>query len=213
MRRPRGDSGRAPGSRLITTAAVLLGLLAAGLFVVSLAAQYRYVLAEKHQVRPRDRGRRPGRRHGHLQPACPRPGHGRPVGPGGAGADRRLRPRQCGDELRSGQRRIAPERGRVRRAARVPGDRRGPRCGRRPPSRPGRNRAVGMGRARPGGTVRPAVRAGCSVDRHRPPAPGARHDAATGRRGGRGTAQRRAIRRAAGALRLHVLRTPAAGRR
>jgi hypothetical protein len=51
-RRPCGDSGRAPGSRLITTAAVLLGLLAAGLFVVSLAAQYRYVFAEKHQAVP-----------------------------------------------------------------------------------------------------------------------------------------------------------------
>lgn len=52
IRRPRGDSDRAPGSVLITAAAVLLGLLAAGLFVVSLAAQYRYVLAEKHQVAP-----------------------------------------------------------------------------------------------------------------------------------------------------------------
>ena len=50
--RPRGDSDRPPGSVLITAAAVLLGLLAAGLFVVSLAAQYRYVLAEKHQVAP-----------------------------------------------------------------------------------------------------------------------------------------------------------------
>jgi hypothetical protein len=45
LRKPRG-------SRLITTATVLLGLLAAGLFVVSLAAQYRYVFAEKHQAIP-----------------------------------------------------------------------------------------------------------------------------------------------------------------
>ena len=48
--RARG-SGR-PGSRLINTAAVLLGLLAAGLFVVSLEAQYRYIFAEKHQAVP-----------------------------------------------------------------------------------------------------------------------------------------------------------------
>ena len=51
-RRPRGDSSRAPGSALINTAAVLLGLLAAGLFVVSLAAQYRYLIAERHQTIP-----------------------------------------------------------------------------------------------------------------------------------------------------------------
>jgi hypothetical protein len=51
-RRPRQPGDRAPGARLITTATVLLGLLAAGLFVVSLAAQYRYVLAEKHQAIP-----------------------------------------------------------------------------------------------------------------------------------------------------------------
>ena len=52
LRRSRGDSGRAPGSVLINTAAVLLGLLAAGLFVVSLAAQYRYLIAERHQTVP-----------------------------------------------------------------------------------------------------------------------------------------------------------------
>ncbi len=51
-RRPRGDSGRPPGSVLINTAAVLLGLLAASLFVVSLAAQYRYLIAERHQTVP-----------------------------------------------------------------------------------------------------------------------------------------------------------------
>jgi Protein of unknown function (DUF2637) len=46
---------RAAGDRSATwlrIATVLLGLLAAGLFVVSLAAQYRYVLSEKHQVVP-----------------------------------------------------------------------------------------------------------------------------------------------------------------
>ena len=51
-RRPRGDSSRAPGFALINTAAVLLGLLAAGLFIVSLAAQYRYLIAERHQTIP-----------------------------------------------------------------------------------------------------------------------------------------------------------------
>src|SRR2546423_951414 len=34
---------RAPGSRLVLAATVLLGLLAAGLFVVTLNAQYKYV--------------------------------------------------------------------------------------------------------------------------------------------------------------------------
>jgi hypothetical protein len=43
---------RAPGSALVLAATVLLGLLAAGLFVVSLAAQYRYVFAVKHQSVP-----------------------------------------------------------------------------------------------------------------------------------------------------------------
>ena len=43
---------RAPGSRLVAAAAVLLGLLAAGLFVVSLAAQYRYVFTVKQQSVP-----------------------------------------------------------------------------------------------------------------------------------------------------------------
>jgi hypothetical protein len=41
---------RPPGSVLVATAAGLLGLLAAGLFVVSLAAQYRYVLNVKHDA-------------------------------------------------------------------------------------------------------------------------------------------------------------------
>jgi hypothetical protein len=43
---------RPAGSRLIVAATVLLGMLAAGLFVVSLAAQYRYVFAVKHQSVP-----------------------------------------------------------------------------------------------------------------------------------------------------------------
>jgi len=43
---------RAPGSALVSAAAILLGLLAAGLFVVSLAAQYRYVFAVKHESVP-----------------------------------------------------------------------------------------------------------------------------------------------------------------
>jgi hypothetical protein len=43
---------RTPGSRLILAATVLLGLLAAGLFVVSLSAQYRYVFMVKHQSVP-----------------------------------------------------------------------------------------------------------------------------------------------------------------
>ena len=43
---------RAPGSRLVAAAAVLLGLLAAGLFVVTLNAQYKYVFAAKGQAVP-----------------------------------------------------------------------------------------------------------------------------------------------------------------
>jgi hypothetical protein len=43
---------RAPGSALVSAAAILLGLLAAGLFVVSLTAQYRYVFEVKHQSVP-----------------------------------------------------------------------------------------------------------------------------------------------------------------
>jgi hypothetical protein len=43
---------RTPGSALVTAATILLGLLAAGLFVVSLTAQYRYVFAVKHQSVP-----------------------------------------------------------------------------------------------------------------------------------------------------------------
>ena len=43
---------RAPGAALVSAATILLGLLAAGLFVVSLAAQYRYVFAVKHQSVP-----------------------------------------------------------------------------------------------------------------------------------------------------------------
>jgi hypothetical protein len=43
---------RPPGLVLVSAATILLGLLAAGLFVVSLAAQYRYVFAVKHQSVP-----------------------------------------------------------------------------------------------------------------------------------------------------------------
>ena len=43
---------RVPGSGLVLSAAILLAVLAAGLFVVSLAAQYRYVFAVKHQSLP-----------------------------------------------------------------------------------------------------------------------------------------------------------------
>jgi hypothetical protein len=43
---------RAPGSALVSAAAILLALLGAGLFVVTLAAQYRYVFAAKHQAIP-----------------------------------------------------------------------------------------------------------------------------------------------------------------
>ena len=43
---------RAPGSALIAWAAWLLAALGAGLFVVSFAAQYTYILAAKHQSVP-----------------------------------------------------------------------------------------------------------------------------------------------------------------
>jgi hypothetical protein len=43
---------RAPGSRLVLAATILLGLLAAGLFVVTLNAQYKYVFAAKGQALP-----------------------------------------------------------------------------------------------------------------------------------------------------------------
>jgi len=51
IRRLAGDE-RPSGSALVSAATILLGLLAAGLFVVSLAAQYRYVFAVKHQSLP-----------------------------------------------------------------------------------------------------------------------------------------------------------------
>ncbi len=51
VRRMTG-AGRAPGSALVASAAILLGLLAAGLFAVSAAAQYRYVFAVKRQSLP-----------------------------------------------------------------------------------------------------------------------------------------------------------------
>jgi hypothetical protein len=43
---------RTPGSRLILLATILLGLLAAGLFVVTINAQYKYVFAAKGQAVP-----------------------------------------------------------------------------------------------------------------------------------------------------------------
>jgi hypothetical protein len=43
---------RAPGSRLVLAATILLGLLAAGLFVVTLNAQYKYVWTVKQQSVP-----------------------------------------------------------------------------------------------------------------------------------------------------------------
>jgi Protein of unknown function (DUF2637) len=43
---------RTPGSRLILAAALLLGLLAAAFFVVTLAAQYHFVLSQKHETIP-----------------------------------------------------------------------------------------------------------------------------------------------------------------
>jgi hypothetical protein len=43
---------RTPGSRLVLAATILLGLLAAGLFVVTLNAQYKYIFAAKGQALP-----------------------------------------------------------------------------------------------------------------------------------------------------------------
>jgi hypothetical protein len=43
---------RGPGAGLVLAAAVLLGLLAAGLFVVTLNAQYKYIFAAKGQALP-----------------------------------------------------------------------------------------------------------------------------------------------------------------
>jgi hypothetical protein len=47
VRRLAGGEAR-PGRALVNTATILLGLLAAGLFGVSLAAQYQYILRAKH---------------------------------------------------------------------------------------------------------------------------------------------------------------------
>jgi len=49
-RREREPGERRPGSRLIASGGVLLFLLGAGLLAVSYAAQYRYVLDQRHQV-------------------------------------------------------------------------------------------------------------------------------------------------------------------
>jgi hypothetical protein len=48
--RPGREPARRDGTRLIAISAVLLTLLAAGLLSVSIAAQYAYFLAERHQV-------------------------------------------------------------------------------------------------------------------------------------------------------------------
>ena len=45
-------AARAPGSRLVLAATILLGLLAAALFVVTLNAQYKYVFTVKQQSAP-----------------------------------------------------------------------------------------------------------------------------------------------------------------
>ena len=57
-RRPKGSANtedgisRSPGSALMSAATALLGLLAVGLFIVSLSAQYEFVLAQKHTPAP-----------------------------------------------------------------------------------------------------------------------------------------------------------------
>ena len=51
VRRVAG-ADRTPGSALVSAATILLGLLAAGLFVVTLNAQYKYVFAAKGQAVP-----------------------------------------------------------------------------------------------------------------------------------------------------------------
>jgi hypothetical protein len=52
LTRKIGGRETPPGRRLVNTAAVLLGLLDAGLFAVSLAAQYQYIFHAKHQSWP-----------------------------------------------------------------------------------------------------------------------------------------------------------------
>ena len=115
-------AGRAPGSALVASAAILLGLLAAGLFVVSAgrAVPVRVrgqapVLAERY------RGGRPGRGHDGLLAAGARPGDGRPVSEDRAGADRGLRGGVGRPELRRGGCHLTAQRGCLRDAAAVPG--------------------------------------------------------------------------------------------
>jgi hypothetical protein len=52
LTRKIGGGETRPGRGLINTAAVLLGLLDAGLFAISLAAQYQYIFHAKHQSWP-----------------------------------------------------------------------------------------------------------------------------------------------------------------
>jgi hypothetical protein len=49
QRHEQGEHRARPGSRLIGTGGVLLFLLGSGLLAVSFAAQYQYVLRERHQ--------------------------------------------------------------------------------------------------------------------------------------------------------------------
>ena len=126
---------RTPGSALVSAATILLGLLAAGLFVVSLTAQYRYVFAVKHQSVPsaiEAIGLDAGMTIFSLlalglamagQSAQDR-----------AGADRRLRGRLGRPELRRGRCHLAAQRGRLRDAVAVPGARGRPCRGGGPPA-------------------------------------------------------------------------------
>lgn len=53
LRRPKGNGNATGRSEIwLRIATVLLGLLAVGMLVVSLAAQYRYLMAERHQAVP-----------------------------------------------------------------------------------------------------------------------------------------------------------------
>ena len=104
---------------------MLLGLLAAGLFVVSLAAQYRYLIAERHQTIPsviEAVGLDVGMAIFSLLA----------LGLAMAGQSARVERAlivACAlgsalDELRRSQRRITPQRGRLRHASDLPGHRR-----------------------------------------------------------------------------------------
>ena len=130
---------RAPGSALVTAATILLALLAAGLFVVSLTAQYRYVFAVKHQSVPSAiEAIGLDVRHGGLLAAGPRPGDGRAVRADRTGADRRLRGGVRRPELRRRGCHVTAQRGRLRDASAVPRPGSRPCRGGGPPARPRR---------------------------------------------------------------------------